>query len=181
MVVIILALLIIWPIAELFVMYQVAEAIGFFWMLTLLFLSTVAGILVLRHRGRAAWARLRGAVSERRPPAREAFDGVMVTAAGLLLIVPGFITSAIGLLLLFPPTRYVLRWALLLVFASKYKVAATSATWGTRGYNVYRDRSGDRPGYDVEGEAVDVTDYPVGNTNGDTPQLPSPESKPDQN
>jgi len=175
MVVIILALLIIWPIAELFVMYQVAEAIGFFWMLTLLFLSTVAGILVLRHRGRAAWARLRGAVSERRPPAKEAFDGVMVTAAGLLLIIPGFITSAIGLLLLFPPTRYVLRWALLLVFASKYKVAATSATWGARGYGVYRGRPGSRSEYDVEGEAVDVTDYPADPS--DTPQLPSAESE----
>lgn len=175
MVVIILALLIIWPIAELFAMYQVADSIGFFWMLTLLFLSTVAGILVLRHRGRAAWARLRGAVSERRPPAKEAFDGVMVTAAGLLLIIPGFFTSAFGLLLLFPPTRYVLRWALLLVFASKYRVAATSATWGARGYGSYRDRPGSRSEYDVEGEAVDVTDYPADPSS--TPQLPSPESE----
>ncbi|MDQ2700386.1 MAG: FxsA family protein [Actinomycetota bacterium] len=175
MVVIILALLIIWPIAELFVMFQVAQAIGYFPMLALLFLSTVAGILVLRHRGRAAWARLRGAISERRPPAREAFDGVMVTAAGLLLIIPGFITSAIGLLLLFPPTRYVLRWALLLVFASRYKVAATSATWGARGYGVYRDRSGSRTEYDVEGEAVDVTDYPADPE--DIPRLPSPDAE----
>jgi len=180
MFVIILALLIIWPVAELFVMYQVAAAIGFFWMLTLLFLSTVTGILVLRHRGRAHWQKLRGAVSERRPPAREAFDGVMVTAGGLLLIIPGFITSAIGLLLLFPPTRYVLRWALLLVFAGKYKVAATSATWGTRGYSVYRGRSGSRTEYDVEGEAVDVTDLPGDGPGPDAPQLPSPESKPDQ-
>jgi len=67
MFVFILALLIIWPIAELFVMVQVADWIGFFWMLLLLFLSAVAGFTVLKHRGRAHWRRFRGASGARRP------------------------------------------------------------------------------------------------------------------
>lgn len=160
MFVFLLALLIIWPIAELFVMIQVANWVGFFQMLLLLFVSTVAGIMILRHRGRAHWRRLRGAVDERRIPAREAFDGVMITIGALLLVIPGFITSALGLLLLFPPTRWLVRVAVLAVFGSKFKVATTTATWGTAGYNRYR--SGQRPAYDVEGEAVDVTDRPDG-------------------
>lgn len=160
MFVLLLALLIIWPIAELFVMVQVADWIGFFWMLFLLFASTVAGIMILKHRGRAHWRRFRGAIDERRPPAKEAFDGVMITAGALLLIIPGFITSAIGLFLLFPPTRWLVRLVALTLFASKFKVAATTASWSTRGYNYYR---GSRQGsYDIDGEAVDVTDRPDG-------------------
>lgn len=155
-----LALLIIWPIAELFVMIQIAQWLGFFWMLFLLFLSTVAGILILQQRGRAHWRRFRGAVDERRAPAREAFDGVMITAGALLLIIPGFIGSGLALLLLFPPSRWLIRLAALTLFASKFKVAATTATWGNAGYNRYR--SGRQPSYDYEGEAVDVSDRPDG-------------------
>lgn len=172
-----LALLIIWPIAELYMMIQVSQAIGFFWMLSLIFLSTVTGVMILRYRGRAHWQRFRGAMAERRPPAKEAFNGVMITAGATLLIIPGFITSAIGLLLLFPPTRYLIRIVLFMLFASRWKVAATSATWGAKGYGVYRDRSG-RAEYDVEGEAIDVTDYPDGSAGQAAPRLPSPESKP---
>ena len=176
MFVFILALLIIWPIAELFVMVQVADLIGFFWMLFLLFASAVSGILILRHRGRAHWRRFRGALDERRPPAKEAFDGVMITSGALLLIIPGFITSALGMFLLFPPTRWLVRLAAMTLFASKFKVAATTATWSTAGYNRYR--AGRRPDYDVEGEAVDVTDRPDGEP---LPQLRSgTESSEDQ-
>jgi UPF0716 protein FxsA len=165
MFVFILALLIVWPIAEIYTMVVVSQAIGFFWMLSLVFLSAVTGILVLRHRGRVHWQRLRGAVSERRPPAREAFDGVMITTGAALLIIPGFITSGVGLLLLFPPTRYLVRITVFFLFASRFKVAATTATWTASGYNRYR--SG-RQSYDVEGEAVDVTDRP----DGMQPQIP---------
>lgn len=155
----ILALLIVWPIAELYVMIVVSQSIGFFWMLTLVFLSSVAGILVLRHRGRVHWQRLRGAVSERRPPAREAFDGVMITSGAALLIIPGFITSALGLLLLFPPSRYLVRIVVFFLFASRFKVATSTATWTASRYGQYR--SG-RQSYDMDGEAVDVTDRPEG-------------------
>ncbi len=172
MFVFILALLIVWPIAEIYVMVVVSQAIGFFWMLTLVFLSAVAGILVLRHRGRVHWQRLRGAVSERRPPAREAFDGVMITTGAALLILPGFITSGLGLLLLFPPTRYLVRIVVFFLFAGRFKVATSTATWTASRYGGY---GSPRPSYDVDGEAVDVTDRP----DGTAPQLP-PVERPDR-
>ncbi|MDQ2621985.1 MAG: FxsA family protein [Actinomycetota bacterium] len=173
--VIILALLIIWPVAELFVMIQVAQAIGFFWMLFLLFCSAVGGMLVLRHRGKAHWQRLRGAVSDRKPPAREAFDGVMITTGALLLMIPGFITSAIGLFLLFPPTRFLIRILVFWLFASRFRVVTTAGTWGSQQYQGYR--SG-RQEYDVEGEAVDVTD-PFDEGDPASRQLPSGDDGPD--
>jgi UPF0716 protein FxsA len=154
MLVLLIALLVIWPIAELFVMVQVAMWIGFFWMLLLLFASTVAGILILRHRGRVHWQRFRGAIDERRAPAREAFDGTMITLGAVLLIIPGFITSLLGLFLLFPPTRYLVRLAGFALFASRYRMVATGGAWGNRAWGTWRSR---RSTWDIDGEAVEVT------------------------
>lgn len=154
MLVFLIALLVIWPIAELFVMVQVAIWVGFFWMLILLFLSAIAGILILRHRGKVHWQRFRGAVDERRPPAREAFDGTMITLGAVLLIIPGFITSALGLLLLFPPTRYLVRITGFALFASRYRMVATGGAWGNRAWGAWRSR---RSTWDIDGEAVEVT------------------------
>lgn len=154
MLVLLIALLVIWPIAELFVMVQVAMWIGFLWMLVLLFLSAVAGILILRHRGKVHWQRFRGAVDERRPPTREAFDGTMITLGAVLLIIPGFITSLIGLFLLFTPTRHLVRITALALFASRYKMVATGGAWGNRAWGAWRSR---RSTWDIDGEAVEVT------------------------
>jgi UPF0716 protein FxsA len=41
-----------------------------------------------------------------RLPAEQLFDGLLVLVAGIVLITPGLLTDAAGLLLLFPPTRY---------------------------------------------------------------------------
>ncbi|MBK5109780.1 MAG: FxsA family protein [Thermoleophilia bacterium] len=165
--ILLVALLIVWPIAEIYVMVLVSQSIGFFWMLALIFASAVSGMLVLRHRGRAHWQRFRGAVDERRPPTREAFDGAMITAGAALLIIPGFISSTLGLLLLFPPTRALVRIAAFALFAGRFTVVTTSAGWGAGQYGKYR--SGRRE-FDLEGEAVDVTGRP--DDDEDSPQLP---------
>ena len=101
----ILLLLICWPIAELFVAIEVAQAIGILATVLLLIVSWPLGLWLVRSEGRAAWRRLSAAVAEGRPPAKEVLDGALVMTGGALLIVPGFITDVIGLLLLAPPTR----------------------------------------------------------------------------
>ena len=53
----------------------------------------------------------------------------MITTGAALLIIPGFITSGLGLLLLFPPTRYLVRIIFFFLFASRFKVTTTTATW----------------------------------------------------
>ena len=98
-----------WIAAELFVAIEVANAIGVLATVVLLLLSWPLGSWLLRSQGRAAWRRLGAAVSAGRSPGREVLDGALVLLGGVLLIIPGFISDALGVLALFPPTRALMR------------------------------------------------------------------------
>jgi UPF0716 protein FxsA len=123
-----LLLLIAWPAAELFVMFEVANAIGFFYMLLLLIVAWPIGWWVMRSQGRLVWRRLQAAVAEGRAPTREVLDGALVLVGGALLIIPGFISDAVGLLLLLPPTRALLRGVTRRNLRSRFVVRAVGAT-----------------------------------------------------
>src|SRR5919201_1708742 len=97
------------PIAELYVIIQVGEAIGALPTIAILLADSLVGSMLLRAQGRGAWRRLRRALAEGRVPAREVLDGALVIFGGAVLITPGFITDVIGLLLLLPPTPAVVR------------------------------------------------------------------------
>jgi UPF0716 protein FxsA len=97
------------PIAELYVIIQVGEAIGVIPTLVLLLADALLGSMLLRHQGRAAWVRFNRALAENRLPHKEVFDGVLIIFGGALLITPGFITDIFGLILLLPPTRAIVR------------------------------------------------------------------------
>ena len=129
-------LLILWPLAELFVLIKVAEAIGVLYAILLLLLSWPVGTWALRSRGRAAWQRLSAAVAAGRSPGREVLDGALVVIGGFLLIVPGFISDLVGLLALLPPTRALLRRELARNLQSRVVVGATRFTRGRTLYDV---------------------------------------------
>jgi UPF0716 protein FxsA len=97
------------PIAELYVIIKVGEAIGLVPTLVLLLADAILGSMLLRHQGRAAWIRFNRALAEGRLPHKEVFDGVLVIMGGALLITPGFLTDILGLILLIPPTRALVR------------------------------------------------------------------------
>ena len=105
----VLLLLICWPVAEVYVALQVANAIGALYTVLLLIASWPLGSWALRSQGRIVWRRLTAAVAEGRVPAREVLDGAIVLIGGALLIVPGFITDAVGLVLLAPGSRSLTR------------------------------------------------------------------------
>jgi UPF0716 protein FxsA len=123
-----------WLVAEVFVVIKVAEAIGVLLTLVLLIAGWPIGIWALRSQGRAAWRRLTVAVSEGRPPAREVADGALVLLGGTLLIIPGFITDALGICALLPPTRALLRRMLIRNFRSR--VVVRTAGLGRQPYDV---------------------------------------------
>jgi UPF0716 protein FxsA len=92
-------------IVEIVVFVLVANAIGWWWAVLAGVVTTVFGGILAKREGVRAWQRLRSAVSEGRPPGGEAGSGVAGLAGALLLMAPGFVTDAAGLLLLIPPVR----------------------------------------------------------------------------
>ena len=135
-------LFIVVPIAELAVIIQVGQALGFWLTLALLVADSVLGSLLMRSQGRAAWRRFGEALQAGRPPAREVSDGVLIIFGGALLLTPGFLTDVLGLLLLIPPTRAIVRRILQRRLAHRMVASVTGR----------RTRRGD----DFEGTAVDV-------------------------
>jgi UPF0716 protein FxsA len=65
------------------------------------------GSALLRREGRKAWRAVRDAVDAGRTPGLEAVEGVLVLLGGLLMMLPGFATDLLGLLLVLPPIRRV--------------------------------------------------------------------------
>ena len=143
------------PIAELYVIVEVVgEALGLLPTLLLLVVDSIIGAALLRSQGRAAWRRFREALAAGRLPHREVLDGALVILGGALLITPGFLTDALGLALLLPPTRALARRAL--VRGLRGRVIVSAADAGERG----RRSAPARRLYDVEGTAVEATGPP---------------------
>lgn len=94
------------PLLELVAFIAVAAAIGFLWTLLLILGTSFAGGLVLRHAGGNHIARMRVAMNQGNFTALQADgQGGIVLLAGFLLLIPGFITDALALLLLVAPLR----------------------------------------------------------------------------
>jgi UPF0716 protein FxsA len=144
-----LLIFIVVPIAELALLIQVGELIGVWWTIALLIADAILGSLLMRSQGRTAWRRFNDAARAGRVPAREALDGALVIFGGALLLTPGFITDILGLLLLIPPTRALVRGVLVRRLAGRM---IASVTGPAPGPGATRPR---RP-HDVEGTAVDV-------------------------
>jgi UPF0716 protein FxsA len=104
-----IAVFIVVPLVELYVILKVGDAIGVVWTILLLAADSVLGSLLLRSQGRAVWRRFNEALGAGRVPHREVVDGVLVIFGGALLITPGFVTDILGLILLVPPTRALVR------------------------------------------------------------------------
>lgn len=150
-------LLVLWPLAELFVIIKISEAIGFVWMLLLLIVSWPVGSRIIKHQGRAATRRLRDALAAGRTPTNEVVGGAIVLLGGLLLLVPGFITDAIGLLLLLPPVRALTSRAVLRNHHSAWLTRIVNfISWGARASGPRHRGGPGAGGYDVDGTAVDI-------------------------
>jgi UPF0716 protein FxsA len=104
-----LVLLIVIPLAELYVIVQVSHLIGLIPTLVLLLAVSVLGAWLLKREGIAAWRRVREATARGEMPTTQVADGALVLLGGALLMTPGFITDAVGLLLLIPFVRVGLR------------------------------------------------------------------------
>jgi UPF0716 protein FxsA len=144
-------LFIIVPLAELYVIIQVGQAIGALPTIALLVLDSILGSMLMRSQGRTAWLRFRLALEEGRIPGREVLDGALVIFGGAFLLTPGFLTDILGAVLLIPPTRALVRRVLVRRFSVRLLGGmAPPGRSGGRG----RGRVGSP--YDVEGTASEV-------------------------
>ncbi len=100
-----LFLLLLFPVLELFVFFQVSVAIGFFPALALIIAGSAIGVLVVRVAGLATALNARQSLQRGELPAEQVFQGLMVAVGGGLLLLPGFISDVVGLLCLLPFTR----------------------------------------------------------------------------
>ena len=141
-----LLLLLLWPVAELIVIIKVAEAIGVLLTLALLLVGWPLGAWAIRSQGRAVLRRMAVAVNEGRVPGREVLDGALVLLGGTLLMIPGFISDAVGLVLLLPPARIPLRRLLARNMRSSFVTSTVRFTTRGRVYDVDSTASDvDRP------------------------------------
>src|SRR5687768_8117655 len=137
------------PIAELAVLIQIGQLIGVWWTIALLVADAILGSLLARSQGRLAWRRFNEALQAGRPPAREVMDGALVLFGGALLLTPGFLSDLLGIFLLLPPTRAIVRAVLVRRFARRMVASMT-------GPRMRRGGTPPRHAYDVEGTAVDI-------------------------
>ncbi|MDQ2065186.1 FxsA family protein [Xinfangfangia sp. CPCC 101601] len=90
-----------WPLAEIALFVLIGGEIGLWATLIWVVLSGVLGVSVLRMSALPMRETMQGL----RAPAEGATRGLFMGMAGVLLILPGFLTDAIGLLLLLPPVQ----------------------------------------------------------------------------
>jgi UPF0716 protein FxsA len=146
-------LFIVVPIAELYVIIQVGQEIGALPTIAILIADSVIGSLLLRSQGRVVWRRFNEALQAGRPPAREVLDGGLVIFGGAFLLTPGFLTDVVGVVLLLPPTRSLVRRALVRSFSRRFVGALAG---GLRGRAPRPEEPSRARPHDVEGEAVEV-------------------------
>jgi UPF0716 protein FxsA len=147
------------PLLEIAGFVLVGRQIGALATVGLVLLSGVVGMALLRHQGFGVMSRARAEMAAGRDPSAQLAHGVMILLAAFLLVVPGFLTDIIGLLLFIPPVRD-LAWKLL---KSRFMVV-TSFRGGFGGGSARRGRTID----------LDADDFSRGRPNPDSPNSNSP-------
>jgi UPF0716 protein FxsA len=155
------------PVIEIALFIEVGGEIGVWPTLALVLGAALLGALLFRLQGFLAWKRMEEAIRRGEPPVAEMFEGLLLFAAALLLILPGFFSDAVALLLLVPPLRRFLGREVARRTAGQAQFTFFGAGMGAR-----RPPAGHGPVIDGEAEEVDEDD------DGDRPRLPSNDNSP---
>jgi UPF0716 protein FxsA len=140
------------------VIIQVGQAIGIWPTLALLLADALLGSFLLKHQGRGAWRRFNEALAQGRFPGREVVDGLLIVVGGTLLLAPGFLTDIVGLLLLIPPTRAIVRSILKRLTIGHFTVVGMAGGGPGPG----PEATGGRRDYDFDATAEEVPANPNG-------------------
>lgn len=106
-----LLILLLLPVAEIAMFIEVGGWIGAWPTVGLVVLSAILGSVLVRRQGLTAMKRAQEAAERGEFPVGAVFEGFCIVLAGVLLMIPGFLTDVVGLLLFVPPVRNALgRW-----------------------------------------------------------------------
>jgi UPF0716 protein FxsA len=100
-----LLIFIIVPLLELLVIVEVSSRIGLPETILALIVISVLGAALAKREGTNAWQKIQNEMAQGRMPGDPLIEGGVILAGAVLLLTPGFITDALGLAMLFPPTR----------------------------------------------------------------------------
>jgi UPF0716 protein FxsA len=166
-----LLVVVVYPLTELLVAAWLAARIGWAWVMVLALVGLLAGLLVMSRAGRRAADGLSTAARTGSLPGGDVGDSALLFLAGLLLAVPGFVTDVLGLALLLPPLRRVVRRAAGATLGRRIRAGGYSMTTATvDGVTVTRLHEGDV----IAGEVVERHDAPPEASDDDPPPaLPS--------
>lgn len=149
-----LLLILLLPILEIVGFIQVGDWIGAGPTIGLLALSAVVGVLLVRHRGLSSLSRAQAAAARGEAPIGTVLDGFCAVLAGILLIIPGFLSDILGLVLLIGPLRRGIgRWLLgrmgagMPVFTMGGTAAGGRPGFGSGGFGGTAGRGFGEPGF----------------------------------
>jgi UPF0716 protein FxsA len=145
-----LRLFLVYAVVELAAVVALVSTIGFGWTILLLLGTFVLGLAVAGSQINRHIRRLRRGFDN---PHGAIADSALVALGAVLVFVPGVVSTALGLLLLLPPTRAAAR-PLVTMLAARRAPLITIATVGASHYRSDRDDRGDY----IDGEVIDVTD-----------------------
>ena len=156
-----------WP--GLFLLYVIVEvsalvaltsAVGIGWTIIAVLAAFVAGLILAGSQARRAVDQLRRGV---RSPGGAVADGALIALGTIAVMIPGLVSSVIGLLMLLPPTRAVLRPVLTLVAARQLSRRAPLITVIPTGYGAFQGAQTRASTVDyIDGEVIDVSDEQAG-------------------
>jgi len=148
----VMIVLLLWPLIEIAGFAWIGGAIGVGPTLAFVVVSGLLGMALLRRAGIATLMRLRASVDAGETPLAAALEGAWRFLAGILLVVPGFFSSALALLLLLPPVQ-----ALLTVLAARWIRSGGGGRWTVvTGSSIRREGSATI----IDGEFRELTPRP---------------------
>jgi UPF0716 protein FxsA len=158
-------------IAEIVAFVLLAKAIGLVWAILIAIVTSAIGLALLRREGSRGWRRFRTAVAEGRPPGRAGVDGAVGLLGAVLLLTPGFISDAAGLLLLAPPIRAAARAGVRRAAESRISPSIAGQVFGPRSVRARCSRP-------ATVQIDPVSPEPPASTPASTPPSNSPSNSP---
>lgn len=116
------------PLIELYLFLLIGKQIGIFATVATVVITGFLGAWLTKQQGLKTLARYQQTLSEGKLPHTEVIEGIMILAAGAVLLTPGFLTDFIGFSLLIPPVRAWVRERLTNYLKGKIQVAGEAAT-----------------------------------------------------